>query len=284
MTQAQGVLAAYTSANNNANAKRDDAQLATIEMGSSYAIDSGLYLMQGAAGVAPYPAFAPVSSTLYVPAAEPASGPRWFVARVSNAFLNSPKQVQSTEYLLFTQAAAGGPWKNTIEPYVFSGANVPRPALNGDGLATAVTVTTTALATPPDQLPALTAASLNGTGAVATPGNLQDGSDQRTWQGKLPSATVTDTHALVTGEAGETFALRAAGGGALVFYTDGATLTITPPTGSVLHLTIPGLYSPAQSLSRAGLSYLDQFATYDPPAGSGVPRIIADYSGITGKA
>ena len=282
MTAAQGVLAGYTSVNNGANAARDDAQLATIETGSSYAIDAGLYLMQGAAGMTPYPAFAPVSSTYYIPASEPTNGPRWFVVRVSNAFRSSPNKVSSAEYLLFTQATPGGPWKNTIEPYVISSASVPQPAIGGNGLATSVTATTSSLATSPDQLSTLTAASLNGTGTIANPGNLDESSDQRFWQGKLPSATVTVTHA--SGDEGETFGLRTTGGGALVFYTDAATLTITPPAGTVLHLTIPGLYSSAQSLTSAGLSYLDQFAAYDPPAGSGTPSIVADYSGITGKA
>ena len=51
----------------------------------------------------------------------------------------------------------------------------------------------------------------------------------------------------------------------------------------MIHLTVPGLYSPARALSRAGLSYLDQFAADDPPAGAGAPRVVAQYSGITGK-
>ncbi len=51
----------------------------------------------------------------------------------------------------------------------------------------------------------------------------------------------------------------------------------------MLHLTIPGFYSPGQALSSAGVSYLEQFAAYDPPAGGGTPKVIADYSGITGK-
>jgi hypothetical protein len=32
------------------------------------------------------------------------------------------------------------------------------------------------------------------------------------------------------------------------------------------------------------VSYLEQFAAYDPPASAGgTPRVVADYSGITGK-
>ena len=118
---------------------------------------------------------------------------------------------------------------------------------------------------------------------MADPGALADRSDQAFWRGKLPTATVTDEHAAATGAAGQTFALLTTNGGALVFYTDAAELAITPPAGSVIHLTVPGFYSSAQALSRAGLSYLDQFAADDPPAGAGTPRVVADYSGITGK-
>ena len=118
---------------------------------------------------------------------------------------------------------------------------------------------------------------------MADPGALADRSDQAFWRGKLPTATVTDAHAAATGADGQTFALLTTDGGALVFYTDAAELAITPPAGSVIHLTVPGFYSPAQALSRAGLSYLDQFAADDPPAGAGTPRVVADYSGITGK-
>ncbi len=106
---------------------------------------------------------------------------------------------------------------------------------------------------------------------MTDPGALADRSDQAFWRGKLPTATVTDAHAAATGAAGQTFALLTTNGGALVFYTDAAELAITPPACSAIHLTVPGLYSPAQALSRAGLSYLDQFAADDPPVGARHP-------------
>jgi len=31
------------------------------------------------------------------------------------------------------------------------------------------------------------------------------------------------------------------------------------------------------------LDFQEQFAAYDPPAGQGAPRVVADYSGITGQ-
>jgi len=290
MTQAKGVLAGYTTVNNGANAQRSGTLLATVGSGSSYAIDAGLYQAQQAAGAAPYPAFAAAAATYYIPRDEPAAGPRWFVVQVANAFNSDPKKVTSDEYLLFTQSAAGGAWQDTIEPYRLSGASAPQIEVGADGLASAVSPDAASVTVAPGQLPAATAASLDGTGAgagqaaVADPGNLADRGDQRLWQGKVPGGSVTDTHAPATGADGQEFALLTADGGALVFYTDTAELTITPPAGSALHLTVPGFYSPAQALSRAGVSYLEQFAAYDPPAAAGgAPRVVADYSGITGK-
>jgi hypothetical protein len=279
--QAQAVLARYTRVNNSANAQRSDALLATAEAGSSYAIDAGLY--QAQQGTAPYPAFAPARATYYIPRGEPASGPRWFVAQVANAFSSDPQKVTSSEYLLFTQAAAGSPWLDTAEPYLLPAAATPQVTVGTDGLATAVSPDA-ALALPPARLPAATATALNGTShpALTAPGNLADTSDQHFWQARLTGGQVTDTHA--PGTNGTQYALRTAGGGALVLYTGTAQLTITPPPGTTLHLSVPGFYAPARPLTRATLTYQEQFAAYDPPAAThGTPAIIADYSGITGK-
>jgi hypothetical protein len=287
LTQAEAVLAAYTTANNNANAKRSDGLLATAETGSSYAIDAGLYRVEQ--GTAPFPAFGPARATYYIPRGQQGAGPRWFVAQVANAFSANPGKVTSNEYLLFTQAAPGGPWQDAAEPYLTAAASAPRIAVGADGLATAVSLDTPAVAVEPAQLPAATAAALDGTGStpgqppVRAPGNLADVNDQKFWQGKLPGGTVTDAHTAASGTAGQVFALQTADGGALVFYTDAAQVTLTPPAGTMLHLTVPGFYSPGQGLSQAQLSYLEQFAAYDPPAGGGqAPGVVADYSGITG--
>jgi hypothetical protein len=287
LTQAEAVVAGYTTANNNANAQRSSTLLAAIETGSSYAIDAGLYQMQQ--GTAPYPAFGPAQATYYIPGGEPDGGPRWFVVQVANAFDSNPKKITSTEYLLFTQSAPGGPWQDAAEPYLLSGASAPRIAVGADGLADAVSPDAASVAVQPAELAAATAAAADGTAAgagqaaITAPGNLADVGDQKFWQGKLPDGTVTDTHTPATGTAGEEFALQTADGGALVFYADAAQLTITPPAGVPLSLAVPGFYSPDQALSQAGLTYLEQFAAYDPPAGGAAPTVIADYSGITGK-
>ncbi len=284
---ARRALAAYTTGNNAANAARSDAELARVETGGSYAIDAGSYAIQRAANARPFPAFAPVAARYYIPRSEPAAGPRWFVVRVANAFSANPKKVTSTEYLLFTQAAPGGPWRNAVEPYLLTGATAPQIALGGDGLATAVSLTAGSLAAAPGQLATRTAGSMDGVGGgvfvtSASPG-LADRAEQRFWRGKLPGAKVHDAHAAAAASAGQTFALRTTSGGALVFYADTAELTFTPRAGSTLRLDVPGLYSAAQALTSARLAYLDQFAAYDPPATAGVPTVIAAYSGVTGK-
>jgi hypothetical protein len=238
--------------------------------------------MQRAAGTAPYPAFGPAQATYYLPRAEPATGPRWFAVRVANAFASSPGKVSSVEYLLFLQAAPGAPWRNAIEPYLLAGASAPVIAVGADGRATAVAATATTLAAAPVQLPSLTARSFDGAGPLAIPAGTADRADERSWRAKKgPALTITDRHAPAT--AGQAFALRTTDGGALVFYTVADTMTITPPAGTVFRLDIPGLQSPAQPLRGAVLQFRDQFAAYDPPAGSGPPRIVADYSGITRK-
>jgi hypothetical protein len=278
MTQAAQVLAGYTSANNTANAQRSDTRLAAIETGSSYAVDAGIYRTQQAENSAPYPAFGPQRAQYYIPSET--AYPRWFVVLVTNADLASPTKTTGMEYLLFTQAAPGAAWKNAVEPYVVTGAATPAVALSAGGLATPVTAMTASLAVPAGQIAQVTASSLDGDGPLPNPGNLADLMDQKFWQGKLPASSVTDAHAPDAGTG--VFGLRTTDGGALLFYTDIAQLALTAPAGEAMHLTIPGYYSPGQSLTQAGISYLEQFATYDPPAGSSGLRVVADYSGITG--
>jgi hypothetical protein len=286
LTQAQGVLAAYTATNNSANAQFDSALLGTIETGSSDAIDAALYRGQQAAKASRYPPFSAVRATYFIPGDEPATGPRWFAVQVANAFNSNPAKVTNTEYLLFTQAAPGGAWQDAIEPYLLSAGSVPRVAVGADGLATAVSAGATADVVAPGQLAAVTATSLdaaNGQATVADPGNLNDVVDTKNWRASVRGGTVTDAHAAATGPDGQEFALLTSDGGALVFYTDAATVTVTPPAGSGLRLNVPGFFSSGQAVSQAVLGFQEQFAAYDPPAGQGAPRVVADYSGITGQ-
>jgi hypothetical protein len=281
LAQARQILVSYTSANNSANAQMSNALLGTIETGSSYAIDAGIYRVKRAEKAPPYPAFGPRQSRFYIPRLAPAQYPHWFVVEVVNATLASPGKSDGTEYLLFTQAAPGAPWRNAVEPYLVGGAAVPQVTVGADGLAIPVNPDTRSLAIAPGVVGQLTAAALDGgKQGVATPANLADRLDAGFWHQKLPSAKVLDRHMISDGQV---FGLQTSDGGALLFYTDAALLTLVPPAGEAMHLTIPGFYSPSQNLSVAVIGYLEQFATYVPPRGGAGMRVVADYSGMTGR-
>ena len=111
---------AYTAANNQANAQRSDSVLATIETGSSYAVDAGLYRMQQAENAATYPAFGPQRAQYYIPRETPPT--RAGSSSRCQRRAGHPKKITGTEYLLFTQTAPGAPWKNAVEPYLLAGA------------------------------------------------------------------------------------------------------------------------------------------------------------------
>ena len=274
---AKAVLAGYTTANDRSNAKRSDRLLAAFESGSSYALDAGFYRAEQAEKAAPNPAFTQTRAQFYVPR-EAAAYPHWFAALVTNVDRAKRPTVRGTEYLVFTQAARGAPWKDTDEPYVAKGGAAPRIALGADGLATAVTPGASGLAVTPATISAVTARSFDGTGPVANPGNLADFQDEAFWHRTLhKGTTVTVRHSPVNGPV---FGLRTTNGGALLFYTDAAEAKLMAPRGHTMRLKIAGFYD-GKRLTSANVGYLEQFATYDPPKGTTGPHVVADYSGIT---
>ena len=116
-------------------------------------------------------------------------------------------------------------------------------------------------------------------------GNLTDLQDEVFWrsgQGGTPM-DATDVH---SAPAGQVFALKTTSDGALVFYTTDARLTLSPPDGATIGaITIPGYYSPASSagLTEATVGYVEQFATYIPPAGNNARDVVADISSIASR-
>jgi hypothetical protein len=283
-SQAQQVLASYTGTNNAANAQDSQSLLSTVESGSSLAIDSGIYDAKQATHAAGPPAYGPSSASYYIPLEAPATYPHWFAVRVENARLSAPGNVVQTEYLVFTQASAGARWLDSVEPFVLPSATTPSVALNASGYATAAPASATSLALPVGTASGATATAFDsGFGQPANPGNLADGQDLAAFKKSLPSHTsITTAHSASTDPV---FGLRTTDGGALLFYNVSARLTLTAPPGSTLSVTIPGFVSTDGKATDLTLSYLEQFATDDPPTGGGnPPRVIADYSGLVGSA
>jgi hypothetical protein len=282
--RAQQVLAAYTTANNAANATASDPLIATVETGSSLAIDRGIYQGQRARKATGFPAFAPVTARYYIPLEDPASYPHWFAVRVSNAPAARPGTVTSREYIVFTQATARGPWLDAIEPFLRKDIAPPPIALDANGFATAVTAGTPGLSLSPAAISAATAAARDrGTGQPRSPGNLPIDQARAAVLRQLPRGSTAATRHAGTLE--RVFGLRTADGGALLFYDVAARLTVTAPAGSPLRLDVPGWVAASEGISQARLGYLEQFATYDPPgAKGGQAAIIAAYSGIFRRA
>jgi len=282
-SDAQRVLATYTNSNNTANAQASQSLLAGVEGGGSLAIDAGIYDTQRASHAAPYPAYRPVASSYYIPRESPATYPHWFAVRVTNALASSGKVINA-EYVVFTQASAGAPWLNSIEPFILPSAALPSIALDASGYATAVSSSTTSLMLPVATAGATTVTALDtGAGQPANPGNLADEEALMSLKKALPShPSITSAHSATTDPL---FGLRTTDGGALLFYDVAARITLTAAPGTKLQVDIPGFVSSAGQASQVMLEYLDQLAVNDPPAGAGAPaQIIGDYSGLTGSA
>jgi hypothetical protein len=275
------VLAAFWTANNQANQARSATLLSGIEGGTSYAIDAGAYQAGRAEdpdGSGYTPIGAASGSTVYwIPRLAPGTYPRWFAARVAYIRAGQPGHGIVTGYLIFAQAAAGAAWKDVLEPYLLHATTDPFILTGTDGYATAVPP---GAAVQPGQLPAQIAASLDGAaGLIQDPGNLADMRDRAYFAAHLPAgSSVTGTHA----PGGTVYALETVGGGAIVFCDLTAQVSITAPPGQQVTIAIPGYYTPGQPVTSADISYASQFALYVPPAGQGGPQLLADASGITG--
>jgi hypothetical protein len=287
---AQRVLAAYSTANNQANKLRDDGLLAAIETGSSYQMDAGGYRFLRASD--PVGAdYAPLELTdpaFYIPREAASAFPHWFVAEVTYVYPQNPGNTSGPGYVLFTQASPGAAWKDALEPNILTGSGpVPKIAADAQGYAEKASVArgSTGLSVAPGLLAPVTASALDSSAAarITVPDNLQDQKDQAFWRSRLPQgATDTDTHLQAPGAV---YGLQTANGGALLFYAVNAQLTLAPPDGQSFQVDIPGYYSPAATQTSAVVGYIDQFATYDPhdPPHSGSPRIVGDTSGIASR-
>jgi serine/threonine protein kinase len=275
--QARQVLADATRVNNQANGAQSATQLATVEGGSSLAIDSADYRQQQAGNSRAYPSFAPLQASYYIPLESPDVYPHWFAVYETNPVDRST----GGGYLIFTQSGPGASWLDVLEPFV-NAAEVPTVAVNSSGYATAVPVNAAGLAMSPAAASRTTAGSLDsGTGQPADPGDLTDSGESEALQQSLPAKSkVTVTR---SGAASPLFGLRTTNGGALLFYDVTADLTVDAPAGKTVSLKVPGFFSTADPVSSAVIDYDEEFATEDPLRGTGTVSVIADYSGITGR-
>jgi hypothetical protein len=255
-------------------------------------MDAGAYRFElGQSSRAAYVPFQLTDATYYIPRLPQDSYPRWFAVKGTYTTTADGKTL-SDAYLVFAQNAAGAPWKDVIEPDILPGQSLPQIAVDSSGYAQSVAPDADGLNAAPDKIGQITVEWLyqvasNKSDSVIKDesGNLTDLQDEVFWrsgQGGTPM-NATDAH---SAPAGQVFALKTTSGGALVFYTTAAQLTLTEPNGAPFGgLNIPGYYSPANSagLTSATVGYVEQFATYIPPAGNSDRDVVADISSIASR-
>ena len=292
--EAERVVFRYWQVNNQANESYSASLLATIESGSSYSMDTGAYRFErDSQDRTEYVPFRLGDTSYYIPRLPRSAYPRWFTVRGTYVTLSGGKILGST-YIVFAQDFAGAAWKDIIESDILPGSAPPQIVTDSGGYATAVSATgdTAGLSVAPNKIGLVTAAWLDkvaadpsNTTVLADAGNLTDLRYEAFWrsgQGGAPF-DANDSH---SAPADPVFGLKTADGGALLFYTTAAQLTLTPPDGGAISsLNIPGHYpSSSTGLTSATVGYIEQFATYAPAAGHNGRRIVADISSIASRA
>ena len=282
MAAARQVLAAYVAGNNAANQARSDTMLGRIEGGSSYRLDAGGYRFLTATDPANtgYQTFSYTATAYYLPRL--ASYPRWFA---TYGTWSGTRSAPYHGFLIFTQAAPGGRWLEVLEPNLTAGLPAARPLVGADGTATALPAGSAAgLAAAPGSLPAATAARLDSAAAPVSVTGLQataDQKDQAYWAVRVPGGGGDTVRHSATPFG--VYALRTQDGGALVFYSLTASLTLTAPGGRPMALQIPGYYSANSPVAAATVRYADQFAAYIAPSGGRAAEVLAQNSGIAAR-
>jgi len=255
-------------------------------------MDAGSYRFAlGESDRTPYVPFELTDTRYYIPRLPRTDYPRWFVVQGSYVTVAGGKSLGSA-YLVFAQGSARALWKDVVEPDILPGQALPQIAIDSGGYAESVAADATGLNVAPDKIGEVTAAWLDRVASSTSnsviedkAGNLTDLKDEVFWRSGESGAAfdATDTHSV---PADPVFALKTTTGGALVFYTTVAQLTLTPPDGGTISaLNIPGYYTPSSSaeLTSAAVGYVEQFATYIPAAGNSDRDVIADISSIASR-
>jgi hypothetical protein len=259
---------------------------------ASYAYGSPTFYLSAAAG---YPRFFVASATRTLRGTRPADGTTTEVG-------DTRVPVDGTALMLFEQADAGAPWLLASTSSLAAGATPPKLATDGAGYIQAVTPTAATLLAQPEDVGPLQAAVVDdGPASAATKavagGQLSTGM----YQGAVSHASGLtappgDVYQWELGGANfPVFALRTAGGGALVFYAMTLTTTVAVPDvinkGNPIHsgppIQVPvdlRMLLPADQ--RAPLVQLESeqtlsFAAIDPTPGTAKIQVIALGGGLT---
>ena len=276
---ALGVFNSFATAEKVALANHDELLALSLLTGSQAGITGATY------AAASHPVIGPVYGhpTLYVP--KLTTYPQWFMATVPERA--APGDPVRTALLVFDRLDAGAPWALSGSVLLNPGAPALRVAVDSSGYATALATSAGGLKLRPDVAGAMHASIADeGPSSAAAPVVRAGPQTTGLYQSNAAIARqAAAQHTRYTWELEGTsypfFALRTAGGGALVFYTMTlATLTApahlppahtkTPlpgiPVPAALQNLVPATHRPFRHglTVNSTLSYL----ALDPPATS----------------
>ena len=242
---ALGVFNSFVTVEKVALANHDELLALSLLTGSQYGITGATYAATG------HPVIGPVYGhpTLYVP--KLITYPQWFMATVPERA--APGDPVRTALLVFDRLDAETTWALSGSVLLNPGAPALKVAVDSSGYATALATSDGALKLRPDVVGAMHAAVADdGPSSAATsvvqPGLQTTGLYQSNAAIARQAAAQKTTYSWeLEGTSYPVFALRTAGGGALVFYTMTLT-TVTvpdhlPPAHSKKQL--PGMLVPA---------------------------------------
>ena len=242
---ALGVFNSFVTAEKVALANHNELLALSLLTGSQYSITGATY------AAASHPVIGPVYGhpTLYVP--KLTTYPQWFMATVPERA--APGDPVRTALLVFDRLDAETTWALSGSVLLNPGAPALKVAVDSSGYATALATSDGALKLRPDVVGAMHAAVADDGPSSAAASVVQAG-PQTTGLYQSNAAIARQAAAQNTtytweleGTSYPFFALRTAGGGALVFYTMTlATLTVPthlPPAHSKTQL--PGIPVPA---------------------------------------
>lgn len=255
------------------------------------------------------------SPVFYLP--QPHGYPRWFVASVRRSLVGQPAASGSPGnpdgtagvtlaamgqvLMVFEQNGATSPWLLASTSQLPPGEAVPPLAVNSAGYVATMPLSSGALLARPDVAGPLQAAVVDDGPASPAAREVAAGS--------LTTGIYTAARSSVTGLTAprgdlywwqleganaRMFALRTAGGGALVFYAMTLSSAVEVPAelnkGVVSQgplITVPGylqsMLPPGKTMPRERLTtqQLLSFAAVDPPAGGGKIQVIAMGGGLS---
>lgn len=254
--------------------------------------------------------------TFYLP--EAAAYPRFFVAETTETIKGSPSgatavaaaggvmlSVNGTVLMLFEQASASAPWLIASISRLAPGVTLPRLATDRAGYIPIVPLSDTALRAQPDDTGALQAAVVDDGPASAATRVVADGllttgmyERARDHAGGLTAPRGDVYQWELAGTSFPAFALRTAGGGALVFYAMALNTTVAVPgyinkanpvrpgpyiqVPADVRFLLPRDQPPA--LIQLQSQQLLSFAAVDPPPGKAKIQVIAIGGGLTGAS